>query len=110
MQGSPMGKRKIKRSGRKRNRRYSPEFKFKAVQLAVRGDRTIRAVSDELGVPHQTLYVWVASYEREHGAPPPADGETDAERIERLEKRVAQLEEEREILKKAATFFAKESE
>ena len=94
---------------RKRPRRYSAEFKANAVELALRGDKTITKVATELGVPSQTLYVWVWKYEREHGTVAP-EGETLEQEVKRLKKQVAILEEEREILKKAATFFAKETE
>ena len=111
MQSSPMTtkRKKGKPRQRKRLRRYSAEFRANAVKLALRGDKPMSKVAKELGVPSQTLYTWVWSYERDHGAPP-VEGEAPEEKVKRLEKRVAQLEEERDILKKAATFFAKESE
>jgi transposase len=114
MQSSPMaaskkGKAKTRARSRKRKRRYSPEFKEKAVKLALRGDRPMVKVATELGVPSQTLYTWVWDYERDHGSVAP-EGETLEQKVKRLEKDVARLEEEREILKKAATFFAKENE
>jgi transposase len=96
-------------TGRKQLRRYAAEFKADAVKLARRGDRNMREVARGLGIPYQTLYVWVWNAEQEQGRPAP-EGESPGEKIKRLERRVAQLEEEREILKKAATFFAKESE
>lgn len=66
-------------------------------------------IAEELGVTKSTLWNWVRASESEHGtvAPP---GETPEEEVKRLRREVAILREEREILKKAATFFAKESE
>ena len=111
MQSASVGKTRKKKPsrGRKRHRRYSKEFQAHAVQLAVRGDKTVKAVADDLDVAAGTLYHWVRRAEAEVGHAA-AVGETAEEQIVRLEKRVALLEEEREILKKAATFFAKESE
>lgn len=116
MQGPMAGKkskgRKPKpkpRAGRKRLRRYSPEFKENAVKLARRGDRPIKAVAAELGLPPATLYTWVYDYEHEHGSIAP-EGETPGQELARLRKENERLRMEREILKKAATFFAKESE
>ena len=109
MQSSPMKKKK-RQPGRRRPRRYSPQFKANAVQLSLQGDKPVAVVAKELGIPSQTLHMWVTRHEREQGAVAAAEGESAEAKIKRLEKRVAQLEEEREILKKAATFFAKESE
>ena len=61
-------------------------------------------------MPMGTLHQWVQRHEQEQGGVAPARDETPQETIRRLQARVAQLEEERDILKKAATFFAKESE
>ncbi len=110
MQDAPMGKKKKpKARGRKRHRRYSVEFKDNAVRLATRGDKPVVAVAKELGVPAGTLHEWIQRFELDKGLPAP-EGETAEQKVARLEKRVALLEEERTILKKAATFFAKESE
>ena len=113
MQSAPMGKKRKKAGSKKtprkkRNRRYSAEFRQKAVRLVMESDKPIALLARELGVVQATLYHWVRQHERDHGAPAPV-GESEAETIARLEKRVTQLEEEREILKKAATFFAQES-
>lgn len=109
MESSPMVRNKRGQLRKRRQRRYSAEFKENAVKLARKGDRTIVAVAKELGVPSQTLYVWVSDYEHEHGTIAPG-GETPEQELKRLRKEVERLREEREILKKAATFFAKESE
>lgn len=112
MDSLPMSKQKKRKRRRPpkpvRHRRYPPELKERAVELALRGDRTMKAVAVELSLPAKTLYRWVYEYEAEHGRPAP-EGETPEEELKRLRKRVAQLEVDREILKKAATFFAKES-
>jgi transposase-like protein len=91
-----------------------------------RRDGTYREVSEALGVKQQTLRTWyIAEMARKKDKPPkhqvgagghPPD-ETSQQKLDRLErenkllvKRVEQLEEDRAILKKAAAFFAKESE
>jgi transposase len=101
-------------------RSYTDEFRDDAVSLALRGDRTIRAVADDLGVNHWTLRDWVKAerMKRKKRAPTTASKpETVDERLARLERENAKLlrenerlKEDREILKKAAAFFAKESE
>lgn len=102
---------------------YDEEFKTNAVAMVTRGDRSAVTVASDLGVPVNTLRYWMASRRmkrKRKGAPPSVAGptnETDAEKIERLErensalrKDVESLRMDREILKKAAAFFAKESE
>jgi transposase len=88
--------------------RYPDEFRRQAVEL-VRSGRSIRDVAEGLGVSQQTLRNWakqVAVDRRERD-----DGLTSAEREElrELRKRVKRLEQERDILKHATAFFARET-
>lgn len=109
--------------------RYPDEFKADAVALVHSGPGTsVREVAARLGINHWTLRDWYrqADMERKHKKSPkggastpdaPSTPESSDERAARLErenaalrKKVAQLEMDRAILKKAAAFFAKESE
>jgi transposase-like protein len=95
----------------KRKRRYfSPEFKTEAVRLCQVGDRTIAKVAEDLDLTPSALRDWVRLAEVDAGSAP-AEALTSGERGElaELRKRVKRLEMEREILKKAAAFFAKEN-
>ncbi len=92
--------------------RYSGEFKRDAVALVESSGRRIPSVARELGVNPESLRQWVARSQAE-AAVSGADGEgplTPAEREElrRLRKQVRELELEKEILRKAAQYFAKE--
>jgi transposase len=85
--------------------RYSAEFRQEAVRLALSPDQTLGGVARDLGIKRETLRNWV------RGSGEPRDLAPD-ERHELLElrRRVKTLETEREILKKAAAFFAQETE
>ncbi len=89
--------------------RYTLEFKLEAVRL-VKAGQSMAAVGATLGVANQTIYNWVKA-DRE-GRLSGADSKpVSPEQMElaRLRAEVARLKMERDILKKAAVYFAKES-
>jgi transposase len=88
---------------------YPPAFKAEAVQLVLSSDKSLGVLAKDLGVADQTLRTWVRQAEVDGGA---RDGLTQGEREElrHLRREVRTLRQEREILKKAAAFFARESD
>jgi len=86
---------------------YSPEFRAEAVRLARTSRDSVSKIARDLGVSHWTLRHWV-----EATRPAAAEPLTSDERSElrQLRREVRQLREERDILKKATAFFAKQSE
>lgn len=87
---------------------YPSEFRVEAVRLIREGGRRISEVSRSLGVSVETLRKWVRQEEIDSGD---RDGLTTSEReeLQRLRRENRVLREEREILKKAAAFFAQET-
>jgi transposase len=91
-------------------RRFGEEFKRDAVRLVVEEGYTFKAAAAAVGVSDQSLRAWHAKY-----APPPepcgenATFEELREENRRLRKQLRRAELEREILKKATAYFAKES-
>jgi len=87
---------------------YPPEFRQQMVEL-VRAGRTPEELSREFEPTAQTIYKWVKQADLDAGIR--KDGLTTEERAElrRLKREVKQLRMEREILKKAAAWFARES-
>ena len=88
---------------------YPPEFRAEAVRLARSPGNTIRQVARDLGVAAESLRRWVIQAEIDRGGSP---GLTTDERAEltRLRRENRTLRMEREILKKAAVFFATETD
>lgn len=87
---------------------YSPEFREGAVRLVREGGKTVVEVARDLGVSAESVRNWVKQHEINAGQ---REGLTSAEReeLQRLRRETRVLREEREILKKAAAFFAQET-
>lgn len=95
----------------KKRRRFTAEFKEEAVRLVVHGGRPLAQVARELGLRENLLRKWKAAMtKRSPGGDGMGSGHfTLAEENRRLQAELARVKEERDILKKATAFFAKES-
>ena len=89
-------------------RPYPPEFRAEAVRLVRENGKKITEVARDLGVSTESLRHWIRQHEIDSGK---REGLTTAEReeLQRLRRENRVLREEREILKKAAAFFAQET-
>ena len=87
---------------------YPPEFKAEAVRLVKTSGETIRQIAKDLGISDQTLRNWVGQDNVDAGKKSGLSSDERA-RMRELEKENRKLREEREILRKAAAFFAAET-
>jgi transposase len=97
---------------RKRQRRkFTSQFKAETVRLIRAGNKPISQVARDLDLSESAVRAWVKQADIDAGRSPSGGELTTTEREEllRLRRENRQLEMEREILKKAAAFFAKES-
>jgi len=107
-----MGKEKQVVNPERIRRRFSPEFKMEAVRLLELGQKPATQLALELGVARNKLYQWQEqakirgkqSFQERLGRPVKAE----QDEVARLKAELKRVTEERDILKKAAAYFAKE--
>ena len=89
---------------------YSREFKIEAVRMTTEGGISVAQAARDLEVNENTLHNWRRQF-RQWGTAPNAGKEalSQAEEIQRLRKDLAKVREERDFLKKAAVWLAKEA-
>ncbi len=87
--------------------RFTEEFKLEAVKQVTEQQRPVAEVAGRLGVSTHSIYAWAKRYRKSEHQRDPDDAQT-AE-LKRLRAEVNRLTEERDILTKAATYFAKQS-
>lgn len=90
------GKRKI----------YTTEFKDSAVQLVLTGAKSAAPVARDLGIPEWQVGTWVRAAKKNGGTVQGAGVSASDQEVQKLKKELRKLQEENEILKKAAAFFA----
>ena len=95
-------------------RKYSQEFKLEALELLQRGDRSAGQIERELGITPGLLLKWRVRYQivSKAGQDPqigPSDMEAAKAEIRRLQRELANVEEEREILKKVLNIFSRKN-
>lgn len=90
-------------------KQYSSEFRESAVKLAIESNQPIAQIAKELGIKKNTLYTWVDKYSKPK-EPTMRTDEHIFDENKRLKKELARVTQERDLLKKAAAYFAKESQ
>jgi len=92
---------------RRRRRQFSPEFKAEAVRLVESSEAPIATIAQQLGLARGMLSRWVEQARPSRGEPVTED---ERRELARLRRENLQLKMERDILKKATAFFARQSE
>jgi transposase len=91
-------------------RRFSTEYKQQAVELARTGNKSVSQVARDLGIDPNMLSRWCREVEATSPQKAfPGQGKTRDEELAALRRELAQVKKERDFLKEAAVFFAKDS-
>ena len=90
----------------KSGNRYSEEFKKSSVKLAITSQQPLRQTAENIGVSRESLSSWISKYAGDENG----SNINYLEEIQRLKKELQQTRLERDLLKKAAAYFAKESQ
>lgn len=93
-----------------KRRKFSEEFKNEAIALVRQQGMSVNQVATDLGIKWGTVNRWVEQAAADSGERPGALTTAEREELSQLRRQVKRLTLEREILKKATAFFAKESE
>lgn len=94
-------------------KKHPPEFKNRAVKMVLEQKKPKAQVARDLGISCSTLDLWISKFEDSGDSGgdlrTKSDRSPEKQRIQSLERQVEELKMERDILKKAAAYFAKES-
>ncbi len=92
-----------------KRRKYSREYKLEAVQLAKQSDISLTQVAHNLGINANMLARWCKQFDEPDKAAFPGQGNARDQELARLKRELQQVKKERDFLKEAAAYFAKES-
>lgn len=91
-------------------RSFSPEYRAEVVEMVRQGENSLSQICRNLDLTETSVRNWVKQAEQTQGSSVTStSGESEAEELKRLRGEVKQLRMERDILKKATAFFARES-
>ena len=107
-----MGKHLEKVNPDRQRQRFTKEFKLEAVKLLEQGGKPATQIALELGIRRNQLHKWQAQLQKKGESAafrgPGAKPLSEYTEVERLRRELKRVTEERDILKKAAAYFAKE--
>jgi transposase len=88
---------------------YTEEFRRSSAKLAVESGQTISQIARDLGIKVNTLHTWIDKYHKSK-EPNMQQKQRNNLKIQQLERQLKIVTEERDLLKKAAAYFARESQ
>ena len=88
---------------------YNAEFRDQAVQQALTGGLSVAETARNIGVNENTLHTWISKYAPTRGLSSESGQEPMYDELKRLRKENQRLRQERDLLKKAAAYFASHS-
>lgn len=88
---------------------YTTEFRSRAVSMVISSEKTTAQIAKDLGMNVTTLYSWVSTAKSSESAVEEPNNAQLFDELKRLKKELAEVKEQRDILKKATAYFAKES-
>ena len=96
----------------KKKRKFDKAYKLEVLKMIQQSDRTIKSIAQELGIHPGIISRWRKEFREQEMDAFPGEGHQtpEDEEIRRLKKELADVKEERDILKKAVAFFAKHPE
>lgn len=89
--------------------KYNTEFKDRAVGMVISSEKSIPQIAKDLGIKVTTLYTWVSKAKSKDVQSDSQTNEQMFDELKRLKRELAEVKEQRDILKKATAYFAKES-
>jgi transposase len=94
-----------------RRKRFTPEFKREAVRMLQSSDKAPADIARDLGIHRNQLYKWKEQFG--HGGSRPTAGrqlrsDDSGDELTRLKRELERVKEERDVMRKAAAYFAKE--
>lgn len=89
---------------------YPLEFRISSVNLAESSNQPVSYTARDLGIKPDTLYSWIAKYSTKNNQDHMGNNVNSVEEIKRLKKELFLVKQERDLLKKAAAYFAKTSQ
>ena len=89
------------------SKQYTDEFRAEAVKQVIERGFTVVDVASRIGIPKHTLYGWVQAARKTVSASGTSATPSDSAEVRRLKAELRRVTEERDILKKAAAYFAK---
>jgi transposase len=88
---------------------YTTEFRERAIKMVISSDKSTAQIAKDLGLKGSTLYSWMNKAKSDNVEDIGKNNEQLFDELKRLKKELAEVKEQRDILKKATAYFAKES-